>query len=69
MKEHKFKVLVLRDGRVVVDGVPVTEGQEVEVTIRIEDPVPATYPLFGLPFRYVEPFEPAADPSEWDALK
>lgn len=69
MKEHKFKVVVLRDGRVVVDGVPVTEGQEVEVTVRIEDPVPVTYPLFGLPFRYIEPFEPAVDPSEWDALK
>ena len=69
MKEHKFKVVVLRDGRVVVDGVPVTEGQEVEVTVRIEDPVPVTYPLFGLPFRDIEPFEPAVDPSEWDALK
>jgi hypothetical protein len=69
MKEHKFKVVVLRDGRVVVDGVPVTEGQEVEVTVRVEDPVPVTYPLLGLPFRYIEPFEPAVDPSEWDALK
>ena len=69
MKEHKFKVVVLRDGRVVVDGVPVTEGQEVEVTVRVEDPAPVTYPLFGLPFRYIEPFEPAVDPSEWDALK
>ncbi|MEA2239591.1 MAG: hypothetical protein QOC81_4315 [Thermoanaerobaculia bacterium] len=69
MKEHKFKVVVMKDGRVVVDDVPVTEGEEVEVTIRIEDPVPVTYPLFGLPFRYIEPFEPAVDPSEWDALK
>jgi hypothetical protein len=56
MKEHKFKVVVLRDGRIVVDGVPVAEGQEVEVTVRIEDPVPVTHPLFGLPFRYIEPF-------------
>jgi len=69
MKEHKFKVVVLADGRVVVDGVPAFEGQEVEVIIRIVDPLPATYPLFGLPFRYVEPYEPAVDPSEWDALK
>ena len=61
MKEHKFKVVVLKDGQVVVDGVPVKEGQEVEVTIRIEESLPATY-------RYIEPFEPAVDPSEWDAL-
>lgn len=28
MKEHKFKVVVLKDGQVVVDGVPVTEGRK-----------------------------------------
>lgn len=31
MKEHKVRVIVLADGRVVVEGVPVTRGQEVEV--------------------------------------
>jgi hypothetical protein len=62
-KEHKFKVVVLADGRVVVDGVPVTKGQEVEVTIRIVEP-----PRGG-PFRYDDPFGPAVDESEWDASK
>jgi hypothetical protein len=69
MKEHKVKVLVLDDGRIVIDGLPVTEGQQVEVTIRIEDPVLPVFPLHGLPFRYDDPFEPAVDESEWDALK
>jgi hypothetical protein len=50
-----------------IDGLPVTED-DVEV-----DPdsglVPVTYPLRGAPFRYDDPFGPAVDPSEWDALK
>ena len=69
MKELKVKVLVLDDGRIVIDGVPVTEGQQVEVTIRIEDPVLPSYPLRGLPFRLDDPFGPAVDESEWNALK
>jgi hypothetical protein len=69
MKEHKVRVVVLRDGTVVVDGVPVTNGQEVEVTIRIDDPALPGYPLRGLPVRYDDPFQPAVDESEWDASK
>ncbi len=69
MKEHKVKVIVLADGRVVVEGVPVTRGQEVEVTIRIEDPRPPRFPLRGLPLRYDEPYKPAVDESEWEASR
>lgn len=67
MKSHKTKVLVLEDGKIVLDGLPVIEGDEVEVEIKVLDPV--TYPLHGFPLRYDDPFEPAVDPSEWDALK
>ncbi|HXA16160.1 MAG TPA: hypothetical protein VN380_04170 [Thermoanaerobaculia bacterium] len=69
MKEYKVKVIVLNDGRVVLEGVPVVEGQEIEVTIKIEDPVLPAYPLWGLPFRLDDPFGPAVDPSEWNVLK
>ena len=69
MKEHKVRVVVLADGRVVVEGVPVSKGQQVEVTIRIEDPSLPGRPLRGLPFRLDEPFEPAVDESEWNASK
>ena len=61
MREHKVRVVVLSDGRVVVEGVPVTKGQQVEVTIRIEEPSPPPHPLRGLPVRYDEPFGPAVD--------
>ncbi|MBV8545389.1 MAG: hypothetical protein JO093_07665 [Acidobacteria bacterium] len=69
MKTHKRKVLVMKDGKIAIDDLPVVEGDEVEVSIQILDPVPVTYPLHGAPFRYDDPFGPAVDPSEWDALK
>jgi len=69
MKTHKVKVVVLQDGKIAVDGLPVLEGDEVEVSIKVLDPIPPSYPLHGAPLRYDDPFEPAVDPSEWDALK
>jgi hypothetical protein len=69
MKTHKVNVVVLEDGKIILDGVPVVEGDEVEVVINVLDSSPVTYPLHGAPFRYDDPFGPAVDPSEWDALK
>jgi hypothetical protein len=69
MKERKFKILVLENGKVVVDGVPVKKGQSVEVIIRIEEPVEPSYPLRGLPVRYDAPFGPAVEDTEWEASR
>jgi hypothetical protein len=69
MKTHKLKVLVMKNGKIVIEDLPVVEGDEVEVSIQILDRVPVTYPLHGAPFRYDDPFGPAVDPSDWDALK
>jgi len=69
MIEHKTKVVVMTDGRVIIDDLPVTKGQLVDVTVEIDAPTKPTYPLRGLPFRLREPFEPAVDESEWNALK
>jgi hypothetical protein len=69
MKKKKLKVLVIEDGKIVLEGLPVHEGDEVEVSINILDPTPPTFPLRGVPLRYDDPFAPAVDPSEWDALK
>lgn len=69
MKEHKVRVVVLADGRVVVDGVPVVAGQSVEVIIRIDETPKPRYPLRGLPVRYDRPFEPAIPDEEWESSK
>ncbi|MEO8035384.1 MAG: hypothetical protein ABI837_13190 [Acidobacteriota bacterium] len=69
MKEHKVRVVVMADGRVVVEGVPVVAGQSVEVIIRIDELPRPQYPLRGLPIRYDRPFEPAILDEEWDSSK
>lgn len=69
MKEVKVKVVVGEDGKVIIENVPVHTGQQVEVTLRIEEAGPARFPLRGLPVRYVDPFLPAVDDSDWDASR
>lgn len=69
MKERKYKVVVLRDGKIEIEDSSFTSGQRAEVTVRIEEPVKQPYPLRGLPVRLVDPFGPADDDSEWDAEK
>jgi len=69
MKDFKIKVVVMADGRIVLNGVPVIKGQHVEVTLRVEEPSEFSYPLRGLPVHYEDPFEPAVEESEWNAAK
>lgn len=69
MKEVKIKVIVSEDGKVIIEDIPVHTGQQVEVTLRIDEPAPARFPLRGLPVRYIDPFLPAVDDSDWDASR
>ena len=68
MKERKIRIVVLEDGKVVIDDLPVKKGQRVEVTLRIEPPSPPAYPLRGLPVRLIDPFLPV-DESEWESSR
>ena len=49
---------------------PLREGEQVEVTIEAKNggPVKRSFPLRGLPHKYINPFEPAAAPEDWDVL-
>lgn len=70
MKKLKIEVVVTEDGKVVLEGLPVKKGDKVEVTIApAVEKVRPTYPLRGLPVGYVDPFLPAVDENEWNALK
>ncbi|HVT43912.1 MAG TPA: hypothetical protein VMT00_05930 [Thermoanaerobaculia bacterium] len=70
MKKHRYKILILENGKIVIEGIPVRTGQHVEVTVTIDEEIPRTvYPLRGLPVRYDEPFLPAVPESDWDASK
>ncbi len=68
MKEVKVRIVVREDGRIVIDDVPVRSGQEIEITLRIPQPGEATFPLRGLPVRYVDPFLPV-DENDWNASR
>ncbi|MGH6986390.1 MAG: type II toxin-antitoxin system Phd/YefM family antitoxin [Caulobacteraceae bacterium] len=56
------------------DGEPVTitrRGRPVARLVRIEDPAPKSIigALKGTVLRYDDPFSPAADPEDWEALR
>ncbi len=67
MKEKKIEVIVTEDGRIVLEDLPVRKGQQVEVTVRITEPVAPTFPLRGRPVKLKDPFLPAIPESEWEA--
>lgn len=67
MKSKKLRIVVLKDGRIVIDNLPVKKGQQVEVTVQIPDPVRPSMPLRGLPVRLIDPFLPAVPETDWES--
>ena len=64
------EVTVEEDGRLKVEGLPVRAGERVQVVI-IRQQSAGTglerHPLHGHSIQYEAPFEPAADPNDWEA--
>jgi hypothetical protein len=56
-------------GSLTVEKLPFPPGQVVEVVVRpAADPTEGgKYPLRGTPGYYIDPFEPACDPDDWEA--
>jgi len=72
LQAHRIETTLGDDGRLVLGGLPFPAGQAVEVIVlpRVADvPKENPYPLRGKPLVYKDPFEPAASPDEWDALR
>ena len=64
------EVVIERDGEAQLKGLPVRAGDTVEfLLVRRRAAAGSTprYPLHGTPLRYDNPFEPAADPGDWEA--
>jgi hypothetical protein len=72
MEAHRTESIVEKDGSVTVRGVPFREGERVEVIILPHEHEPSKsnlqYPLRGSVRRFDQPFDPAADASDWGAL-
>ena len=76
MSPVKVTVTVQPGGTLTVDRLPFEAGQTVEVTVTptageaapaANDPTEGDkYPLRGTSGYYIDPFEPAWDPDEWE---
>ena len=66
------EITVQEDGQLRVEGLPVRAGDRVQVVVIPRQQHAAEsgrYPLHGQPIQYEAPFEPAADPGDWEADK
>ena len=73
MQSVQMEATVGQGGTIELKGLPFRDGEKVAVSISL--PLAAagsrsqSHPLEGLPITYIDPFEPAIDPDEWEALQ
>ena len=71
MEAYHVNTKVSNGGIPLLSKLPFPEGQEVTVTIEAKKGAVSkhpTFPLRGLPFKYIDPFEPACPPEDWEVL-
>lgn len=60
-------------GTITLKDLPLTAGETVQVVVlpvQTADPTEGgKYPLRGTPGVYLDPFEPACDPDDWEVMK
>ncbi|MBM2815717.1 MAG: hypothetical protein HW421_2479 [Ignavibacteria bacterium] len=59
---------VTKNHNIFIKNLPLKAGEIVDVMIipRKKTDVIEKYPLEGLPVEYIDPFEPAINPNEWE---
>jgi len=70
MQTLQFQTIISNDGVLTIDDLPFRAGEEVDVIIRSHQNKKKStnrYPLRGLAFEYVDPFESVAE-KEWEAI-
>ena len=71
MNAHHVETTLVKDGTLVLEGLPFQAGDSVEVIILTRSSKSTSknhYPLHGAPIIYEDPTEPVAL-GDWDALK
>lgn len=73
MVAHKIETVVPADGILRLADLPFDAGVQIEVIVLVREKpqgvaVP-TFPLRGTPGEMHDPFEPAVNPDDWDALR
>jgi hypothetical protein len=71
MPDYRMETTVSSDGSLIIKGLPLRAGDEVEVIIRsreCREGKEERYSLRGKPVRYVDPFEGVAE-EDWETLR
>lgn len=67
MQAHRVETTIQPGGTLMVQGLPVPDGAQVEVIVLVKEvPARSRYPLRGTPYRFDEPFAPV-DSDAWEA--
>jgi len=72
MASYRATLTVKSDGELTLKHLPFRTGEEVRVTVEAASPqqLPQDrFPLRGTPYRYDDPFEPAAGIEDWESGK
>lgn len=70
MQSVQIEATIGQGGTITLKGLPFRDGEKVAVSISSPSPQgsrSSSHPLEGLPITYIDPFEPAIDPAEWEA--
>ncbi len=71
MQAYHIDTTVSKEGFALLPKLPFREGQHISVTIELtngSDKPRRSFPLRGLPHKYIDPFEPAVPPEDWEAV-
>lgn len=75
MSPLTLTAVVQPGGTITLTDLPIAPGQVVQVVVLrpltpADDPTEGgKYPLRGQPYTYIDPFEPACDPEDWEVMK
>jgi hypothetical protein len=69
MEAIRVDAVVASGGTLTLRGLPLREGEQVQVSItpKVSNASAPSHPLRGLPVTYLDPFEPATSPYDWEA--
>ena len=71
MEAIHVETVIGKGGTLTLTGLPLQEGAVVDVSVALRMALvqaASSHPLEGLPITYIDPFEPAAPPEDWEVL-
>jgi hypothetical protein len=67
MNTYKTKTTVEKNHVVKLYNLPFEEGEVIEIMINpVSDKNHSNYELWGTPYEFIDPLEPAINPNDWE---